>query len=57
MSKQREVEKTCPTCKHNKYKDFGSGFREWGCDNENSDCFTMATAWDDVCEDWEEKEK
>lgn len=52
----REV---CGTCKYNK-RDFtkpqNSGYAEFCCGNEDSECYGVPTAYDDTCDDYEEKD-
>lgn len=52
----REV---CGTCKYNK-RDFSkpqnSGYAEFCCGNEDSECYGVPTAYDDTCDDYEEKD-
>lgn len=42
----------CGTCRH--HKPFAD---EWGCDNEESEAYGLETAYDDYCEEYEEKEE
>lgn len=53
------MKECCGTCKYNK-RDFSKpqnqGYSEFCCGNEESDSYSVPTMYDDVCEDWEEKE-
>lgn len=46
-----DKERCCGTCRH--HKPFAG---EWGCDNEESENYALETAYDDYCEEYEEKE-
>ena len=52
----REV---CGTCKYNN-RDFSkpqnSGYSDFCCGNEDSECYGVPTAYDDTCDDYEEKD-
>ena len=41
----------CGTCRF--HKPFAD---EWGCDNEESEAYGLETAYDDFCEEYDEKE-
>ena len=49
----------CGECKYNK-RDFSkpqnSGYAEFCCCNEDSDCYGIPTMYDDSCDDFEEKD-
>ena len=49
----------CGECKYNK-RDFSkpqnSGYAEFCCSNEDSDCYGIPTMYDDSCDDFEEKD-
>ena len=49
----------CGECKYNK-RDFSkpqnSGYLEFCCGNEDSDCYGIPTMYDDSCDDFEEKD-
>ena len=49
----------CGECKYNK-RDFSkpqnSGYAEFCCCNEDSDCYGIQTMYDDSCDDFEEKD-
>jgi hypothetical protein len=53
------MKECCGNCKHNK-RDFskpqGEGYIDFTCDNEESTEYGAPTFYDDVCDDWEEKE-
>ena len=53
------MKECCGNCKYNK-RDFskpqGKGYFEFCCGNEESDNYSVPTFWDDVCDDFEEKE-
>jgi hypothetical protein len=53
------MKECCRNCKHNK-RDFSKpqnkGYSEFCCGNEESDNYSVPTFWDDVCDDFEEKE-
>lgn len=53
------MKECCGTCKYNK-RDFSKPqnqrYSEFCCGNEESDSYSVPTMYDDVCEDWEEKE-
>jgi len=53
MNNPKENQETCATCKHCKRISFTSDFI---CNNENSDYYTDFVEWDDVCNDWEERD-
>ena len=40
----------CGTCRFNSYE-----YGEFSCSNTDSDNYGIPTAYDDSCEDWEEK--
>ena len=50
--------KQCGTCKYNtpEYEGGTREVKDFYCDNEESECYGLPTAYDDSCEDWEEKE-
>lgn len=51
-----EIEKVCGTCKYNKgERDGEKGYKDWYCNNEDSDCYGVPTAYSDACEDWKGK--
>ena len=49
----------CGECKYNK-RDFSkpqnSGYAEFCCGNEDSDCYGVPIMYDDSCDDFEEKD-
>lgn len=45
-------EKCCGTCRYNGYI---SEYGTWGCDCPESGAYGLLTAYDDCCEEWEEK--
>lgn len=47
----QDKERYCGTCCH--HKPFAD---EWGCDNEESEAYGLETAYDDYCEEYEERE-
>lgn len=60
LEKERgnKVKECCGNCKYNKYSPDGKGMRngKFYCDNEVSFEYGTPTFYDDVCEDFEEKE-
>lgn len=42
----------CGQCRHHKYMEL----EEFMCDNENSEGYGLGTAYDDCCEEFEERE-
>ena len=46
------MKEICGNCKYNKRTFDGHCNVEFCCDNEESDYYTIPTAYDDTCENW-----
>lgn len=49
------MKEICGNCKYNKRTYDGHCNAEFCCDNEESDYYAVPTAYDDTCDDWEER--
>lgn len=53
------MKECCGTCKFNK-RDFSKpqnrGYAEFCCENEEGDNYGVPTYYDDVCDDWRDKD-
>ena len=58
MEEKKLMKECCGNCKYNKYSPDGKGMRngKFYCDNEESLEYGTPTFYDDVCDDFEEKE-
>lgn len=53
-----ERKEVCGTCKYNRGEwNSKKGYKDWYCNNEDSDCYGVSTAYSDACEDWEGKDE
>ena len=48
------MKEVCGTCKYNKYNSYEQSYY---CGNEDSDYYGIDTAYDDECEEWEDKDE
>lgn len=47
------MDECCGNCKHHQYEDASQG---WVCCNPDSECCADWTEYDDVCEEFEERD-
>ncbi len=51
-----ERKEVCGTCKYNRGEwNSKKGYKDWYCNNEDSDCYGISTVYSDACKDWEER--
>lgn len=51
------MKEVCGTCKYNRHSYDDHCKVEFYCGNKDSENYTVATFYDDSCDDWEEKDE